>query len=144
MKYIFIDMDNTIAENTTCEDIEFHEGLYLNKRPIKVVIDAIRALYPNSLYIIFSKTAGGHDGRAEKGAWLEKYLPETHLAVFIEPEDSKSECIESFINSSMWDKKDCLVIDDKKSILQECLALGINVKYPQQIICDFESLTKNN
>jgi hypothetical protein len=41
VKVLFLDMDNTIAENSTCQDVEFSEGLYLNKRPIGFMIDAI-------------------------------------------------------------------------------------------------------
>lgn len=142
MKYLFLDMDNTIAENTTCDNINYYSGLYLNKRPIKVVIDAIRTLYPNATYIIISKTDGEDAGKLEKSQWLDKYLPEAEIAYFLSPQESKAEYIKEILTLYNIDANECLLIDDKKSILQECKKLNINVKYPQQIICDYEELKK--
>ena len=48
-------MDNTIAENITCKDIEFCDGMYINKRPIQIVIDALNTLYPKAKFIIISQ-----------------------------------------------------------------------------------------
>ena len=39
---VFVDMDNTIAENKTCQNVRYYKGLYEEKRPIKVVIKAIK------------------------------------------------------------------------------------------------------
>ena len=36
------------------------------------------------------------------------------------------------------DIKDVLLIDDNKKILQACDKKGIPVKYPQQVICDYQ------
>ena len=35
-----------------------------------------------------------------------------------------------------------LLVDDKKDTLSSVSSLGINVKYPQQIICDYEELKR--
>ena len=32
MKTIFVDLDNTLAANETCQNVEFTKGLYLNKK----------------------------------------------------------------------------------------------------------------
>jgi 5'(3')-deoxyribonucleotidase len=145
MEYLFLDMDNTIAENTTCDNVDYYPGLYLNKRPIQIVIDAIRHLYPDVTYIVLSKTDGGRDGKTEKIEWLKKYLPEVETAIFISPSESKDEYLKEIFTLYNIDPSKCLLIDDKKSILQQCKLLGINVKYPQQIICDYEeSLREQN
>lgn len=138
MKYVFIDMDNTIAENQTCENIEFYRGMYLNKRPIRIVIDAIKKLYPESKYIIISKTNGEWDGRLEKKIWLDEYFPEAGLVFLLTPKENKKDYIELYMVSQNAKACDCLLIDDKKEELQKVKKLGVNVKYPQQLICDYE------
>ena len=45
---VFVDMDNTIAENKTCQNVRYYKGLYEEKRPIKLVIKAIETLYMSS------------------------------------------------------------------------------------------------
>lgn len=138
MKYVFIDMDNTIAENNTCDDIRFYPGLYLNKRPIQIVIDAIETLYPDSYCIIISQTDGALEGVTEKNLWLNSHFPNTSERLFIPKNTSKRSIIEVYLNNI--NPCDILLIDDKKDILQDCKQLGINVKYPQQVICDYEEL----
>lgn len=140
IEYVFIDMDNTIAENTTCDNVDFYEGLYAKKRPIKIVLDGIRELYKDSEFVIITKTDGGSYGSMEKVLWLSKYFPEVKNIIIIRPEERKSKYIKDFIEKEGIDRSKCLLIDDKKSILQDCKKIGINVKYPQQVICDYEEL----
>lgn len=137
IEYVFIDMDNTIAENTTCDDIPFHRGLYLNKRPIQIVINAIKYLYPNQKYIIISQVTDP-SGVDEKHKWLDLFFSETFDRLIIPYTVSKDEVIKTYALYHNIKLKNILLIDDKKSILQNCKQLGINVKYPQQIICDYE------
>lgn len=139
IKYVFIDMDNTIAENSTCMNIEFYKGLYLNKRPIRIVIDALLSLYGDCSFIILSKTDGGEDGKKEKIKWLHKYFPYTDNIILIDICERKRDFIEGFLLANHVDSSECLLVDDKKSILQDCSVLGISVKYPQQLICDYEN-----
>lgn len=142
MKYLFIDMDNTIAENKTCDNIKFYPGLYMNKRPIQIVIDAIKILYPDSLYVIISQTDGGNEGEFEKHNWLDIHFPVTFDRLFIPKNTSKRYIIESYIADNSIKPEEVLLIDDKKDILQDCKQLNINVKYPQQIICDYELISR--
>lgn len=139
IKYIFIDMDNTIAENSTCMNIEFYKGLYFNKRPIRIVIDALLKLYGDCSFIILSKTDGGEEGKKEKIEWLHKYFPYTDNIILIDIYERKRDFIEGFLLANHVDSSECLLVDDKKSILQDCSVLGISVKYPQQLICDYEN-----
>ena len=138
IRCVFIDMDNTIAENTTCDNVDYHSGLYLSKRPIQIVIDGILTLYEGCTFIIISKTAGGSRGMLEKKAWLSEYFPYASETILISPTDTKRPFIENYIEARGLKPKECLLIDDKKEILQDCKKLLINVKYPQQIICDYE------
>ena len=80
--YVFVDMDNTIAENITCKDIEFYDGMYINKRPIQIVIDALNILYPNAKFIIISQVQGEAFGIKEKKEWLRKHFPNTFQSFF--------------------------------------------------------------
>lgn len=142
IKYVFIDMDNTIAENITCDDISFYPGLYINKRPIKIVIDAINKIYKDSFKVIISKTEGGEVGEIEKMNWLSKYFPDADLSIFVKSNETKRKYIEELMKYYEFNSNECLLIDDKKEILQDCKTLGIAVKYPQQLICDYEMLNK--
>ena len=67
MKTIFVDLDNTLAANETCENVDFTPGLYLNKKPIRIVIDAIQYLYEFDNLIIMSVYAGGWDKKKLSG-----------------------------------------------------------------------------
>ena len=143
MKTIFVDLDNTLAANETCQDVEFTKGLYLNKKPIRIVIDAIQYLYEFDNLIIMSVYAGGLEGRQEKIAWMKKYLPNCltkNPPFLIDYRDSrtKADFIKDYAKSYNIDLGDCLIIDDKKKILQECKKEGIQTLYPQQIICMYE------
>lgn len=140
INYIFVDMDNTIAENVTCEDVPYSSGLYLNKRPIQIVIDGIVSMYKDCRLIVLSKTAGGRRGALEKRAWLDIYFPYANEVYLISQEENKSDFIAKYAKKNNLDLESCMLIDDKKDILQDCSVLGINVKYPQQVICDYEEL----
>ena len=138
MRYIFIDMDNTIAENTTPDDIEFYENLYSSKRPVNIVIKAIKKLYKDDYWIILTNTQGDYVGIEEKLHWLSKYFPKYKEAHFLPINGSKVNFILNYCEENKIAIENCVIIDDKKHILQKCKAAGINTKYPLQIICDYE------
>ena len=95
MKTIFVDLDNTLAANETCQNVEFTKGLYLNKKPIQIVIDAICNLYKNDNIIIMSRYVGGENGKQEKIEWIKKYLPDKikqNSPFLIKAEESKTKC----------------------------------------------------
>ena len=143
MKTIFVDLDNTLAANETCENVDFTPGLYLNKKPIRIVIDAIQYLYEFDNLIIMSVYAGGWEGRQEKIEWMRKYLPNCltkNPPFLIDYRDfrTKADFIKDYAKNYNIDLGDCLIIDDKKKILQECKKEGIQTLYPQQVICMYE------
>lgn len=146
MKVIFIDMDNTIAENKTCDNVQFTPGLYLNKRPIQMVIDAITTLYPDVPKVILSRVQGGKQGKDEKLQWLSEHFPEEPVDfIFLnEGEDyyMKGVYADQWTDVHQIQNEEALVIDDSKQVLQYCKAYGFQTQYPQQVICDYEDYLK--
>lgn len=145
MKTIFIDLDNTLAANETCDNVDFTKGLYYNKKPIHIVIDAIEYLYKKENLIIISVYSGGWNGRQEKIEWIRKYLPncmKKNAPFLIDYQDTrtKADFIKNYAINNHINLEDCIIIDDKKRILQECKREGIQALYPQQVICMYEEL----
>lgn len=145
MDVLFLDMDNTICENTTPDNIEFYPGLYLNKRPIQIVINAIFQLYPNVPIVILSKAQGGEQGIAEKHQWLYDHFPVHQIVDYIfltdEPYYMKGVYLDKWLTIHNIPHNKALVVDDSKQVLQYCKAYGVHVAYPQQLICDYEQFT---
>lgn len=147
IKVVFVDMDNTIAENKTCQNVRFHKGLYLSKRPIRTVIKAIENVYMSIgiKVVIISKAVGGKRGREEKLKWIETYLnlPKNSLCIFLSDKEKstrKAKIIKEYCSKNRIKTSEALLIDDNKQTLQVCEREGIQVKYPQQVICDYEEL----
>ena len=144
---VFVDMDNTIAENRTCQNVRYYKGLYEEKRPIKIVIKAIEALYMSSgiPIVIISKAVGGRKGALEKLRWVEKNLRlrKGNECIFLtekEPSIKKARIIKEYCNNHKIKLSNALIIDDNKKTLQACEKIGIQTKYPQQVICDYEAI----
>ena len=147
---VFVDMDNTIAENKTCQNVRYYKGLYEEKRPIRVVIKAIEALYMSTgiPIVIISKAVGGRKGAEEKLRWVEKNLRlrEGSECIFLtekEPSIKKARIIKEYCNKHKIKLSNTLIIDDNKKTLQACEKIGIQAKYPQQVICDYEAMSYN-
>lgn len=124
MKTIFVDLDNTLAANETCQNVEFTKGLYLNKKPIQIVIDAICNLYKNDNIIIMSRYVGGEDGKQEKIECIKKYLPDKikqNSPFLIKAEESKTKCdyIIGYAFLNRLSPSDC-IIANAPSIAQVC------------------------
>lgn len=147
MKTIFVDLDNTLAANETCQNVEFTKGLYLNKKPIQIVIDAICNLYKDDNIIIMSRYVGDEDGKQEKMEWIKKYLPDKikqNSPFLIKAEESKTKCdyIIGYAFLNRLKPSDCIIIDDNKKTLQECDNHNIISLYPQQVICKYEEILR--
>lgn len=140
MKVLYVDMDNTIAENRTCQNVEFTPGLYSSKRPIQIVIDAINTLYGDVPKVIVTKVQGGEEGIKEKQQWLQQYTPfPIHDMIFVQGEYyTKGVLIDQYNSRRNIPNEETLLIDDSKQVLQYCAAYNIQTKYPQQLICDYE------
>lgn len=149
MNTIFVDLDNTLAANETCNNVEFSKGLYLNKKPIKIIIKAINNLYRNDNIIIISRYVGGEEGKQEKIEWMKKYLPKRFIInspFLIDASDNKTKA-DYIIGYAFLNKltpSQCYLIDDNKSVLQGCNKHNINTLYPQQVICMYEEVIDND
>ncbi|MBR0371420.1 MAG: hypothetical protein IJH63_11995 [Methanobrevibacter sp.] len=144
MRTVFVDLDNTLALNETCDDIPYTRGLYLNKKPIKEIINLVDYYYRDiANIIIISRYVGGEDGKQEKIDWMRKYLPKSFLInspYLITSDDikTKADYINEYSISNNMKLEDCTIIDDKKEILQQCKKIGIEALYPQQLIVRYE------
>lgn len=144
MRTVFVDLDNTLALNETCDDIPYTRGLYLNKKPIKEIINLVDYYYRDiANIIIISRYVGGEDGKQEKVDWMRKYLPKSFLInspYLITSDDikTKADYINEYAISNNMKLEDCTIIDDKKEILQQCKKIGIEALYPQQLIVRYE------
>lgn len=149
MKTVFVDLDNTLAANKTCENVKFFKGLYAGKKPIQIVINGIEYLYSQDSIIIISRYVGGWRGREEKIDWIKKYLPlcfRKASPFLISADDirTKAHFIKEYAALNNIPLKNCIIIDDNKTILQECKKVGIKTLYPQQIICMYENIGGRN
>jgi len=144
MRTVFVDLDNTLALNETCDDIPYTKGLYSNKKPIKEIINLVDYYYRDiANIIIISRYVGGEDGKQEKIDWMRKHLPKSFLInspYLITSDDikTKADYINEYAISNNMKLEDCTIIDDKKEILQQCKKIGIEALYPQQLIVRYE------
>lgn len=149
MRTVFVDLDNTLAANNTCDNVEYTKGLYLDKKPIKIVINAINYLYKDDNIIIISRYTGEDEGRQEKIEWMRKYLPDKMIInapFLIKSNDKvkKSSYIMGYAFMNNISPSDIIIIDDKKDILQDCKAHNITSLYPQQVIVEYEEALEND
>ena len=138
-------MDNTIAENKTCQDVEFSDGLYEKKRPINFVIDAIHyMLRKDGAKIVIATTVKGGDlGMQEKLYWLELIGFEYNDILFANQTVKKVDEMIRYCKDSDIEPKDCVLIDDNKSVLQDADSRGFKVMYPQQLLVDYYEWLEN-
>lgn len=137
---IFLDMDNTIAENKTCRDVDFNDGLYEHKRPIKFVMDAVNALLRplGKKVVLVTVCQGGDLGKQEKLLWLSKVGFEYDDILFIdETEKTKTNAMIKYCETNGYFVNKSVFIDDKKSMLQDAEINGFHVMYPQQLLVDY-------
>ena len=95
--------------------------------------------------VIISKAVGGRKGAIEKLRWVEKNLRlrKGNECIFLtekEPSIKKARIIKEYCNKHKIKLSNALIIDDNKKILQACEKIGIQTKYPQQVICDYEAI----
>ena len=140
-----------IAQNykDLCIETEYSKiYMYKYEKPLGIVgaRKELQRVFISSEFdnlIIMSVYAGGLEGRQEKIAWMNKYLPNCltkNPPFLIDYRDSrtKADFIKDYAKNYNIDLGDCLIIDDKKKILQECKKEGIQTLYPQQVICMYE------
>jgi 5'(3')-deoxyribonucleotidase len=149
MRTIFVDLDNTLAANNTCDNVEYTKRLYLDKKPIKIAINAINYLYRDDNIIIMSRYVGEDEGRQEKIEWMKKYLPDKMIinAPFLISSNDNLKKVDYILDYAFMNNvslSDIIIIDDKKDILQDCKAHNITSLYPQQVIVEYEEVLEND
>lgn len=79
---LFVDMDGTLAKFQTVDTLEklYEKGYFYNLPPNENVVEAIRNIINNhpekEVYILSAVLSDSKYAKAEKDAWLNKYLPE--------------------------------------------------------------------
>lgn len=150
MKYVFVDMDGTIAEwgypdGRISGDYKF--GDYLGKHPINDVIAEIYNTYSNSEkeneYIIMVISAVPNTrATMEKNIWLDNFFNVPYSnRIFISEDEDKIDIIEFYLKNIVGlDPKDnSILIDDKKDWLLRGKDIGMEVYHPTKIIASFQN-----
>ena len=142
MKYVLVDMDGTIAEFYDKRGIsipDFPTGFFINKRPINIMIDAIKELYKNDKIIIMSNSPS-EDADNEKADWLVKQgLYWDHIFVRYQFMD-KGQAISNFIKLNNINPTDVILIDDDLRNLRNCEKLGVVCIHPSHILAEYQAL----
>lgn len=147
MKYVFIDMDGTIAEwgypdGRISGDYQF--GDYFNKQPINDVIAEIYNLYSNSEeYIVYILSAVPNtEAIFEKNSWLDlNFIIPYENRIYIREDEDKIDIIK-FVLDKFYGLEvagNAILIDDKKEWLTKAVEAGIEVFHPTKIITSFQN-----
>lgn len=147
MKYVFIDMDGTIAEWGYPDGRisgEYKFGDYIGKQPINDVIAEIFNLFSNSEeYIVFVVSAVPNTKAImEKNAWLNQFFMVPYEnRIFIQQGEDKVEIIDFYLKQVMGvePKGNAILIDDKKEWLVEAEGYGMEVYHPTRIVGMFQT-----
>lgn len=147
MKYVFIDMDGTIAEwgypdGRISGDYQF--GDYFNKQPINDVIAEIYNLYSNSEeYIVYILSAVPNTKAIfEKNSWLDlNFIIPYENRIYIREDEDKVDIIKFVLDKFYGLEVDgnAILIDDKKEWLTKAAEAGIEVFHPTKIITSFQN-----
>lgn len=146
MKYVFIDMDGTIAEWGYPDGRisgEYQFGDYVNKQPINDVIAEIYNLYSNSEdYIVYVLSAVPNTKAIfEKNSWLDAYFVIPYQnRIFIRNDEDKIDIIKFVLDKfyGLAPEGNAILVDDKKELLLKATEIGIEAIHPTKIITSFQ------
>lgn len=146
MKYVFIDMDGTIAEWGYPDGRisgEYQFGDYVNKQPINDVIAEIYNLYSNSEdYIVYVLSAVPNTKAIfEKNSWLDAYFVIPYQnRIFIRNDEDKIDIIKFVLDKfyGLTPEGNAILVDDKKELLLKAAEVGIEAIHPTKIITSFQ------
>lgn len=146
MKYVFIDMDGTIAEWGYPDGRisgEYQFGDYVNKQPINDVIAEIYNLYSNSEdYIVYVLSAVPNTKAIfEKNSWLDAYFVIPYQnRIFIRNDEDKIDIIKFVLDKfyGLTPEGNAILVDDKKELLLKAAEIGIEAIHPTKIITSFQ------
>lgn len=149
MKIMFVDMDGTIADfydiNHKISISEFPDGFFINKKPLKCVIQVLQTVPPfKDCSPIILSLSPNEKTTLEKNEWLNKYYNvNVNMRVFLQfPNSDKAEYIYNFLkNNPSISPNDVYIIDDDHNTLRRCEKLGIHCIHPSHLVTLFEDTT---
>ena len=125
-KYVFFDLDGTLAEyryndhisgnnnwgGQTFEELLFGD-VFLKARPLKTMMELVKKLDPSKVYILGAITTN-HEIN-EKITWLSKYYPtiKPENIIFVSSSTLKLIALEEYTKKLGITKKDIVFVDDK-------------------------------
>lgn len=146
MKYLLLDIDGTInefydpVEGKIMMD-EFPKGFFLNKRPLKSIINVIKKDYKNYTIIAFS-VSPNEQADSEKIAWLNNNGFENCLHIFLRYSNSdKGQALMIFMQRNNIEPKQVTIIDDDYKVLRSCEKLNVTCIHPSHLLAEYESNT---
>ena len=145
MKFLMIDMDGTIAEYYDASGqivmTEFPEGFFLNKRPLKSIINVIQTKYADYTKIIFSISPTDQSDK-EKLQWLENQGLSDWLHIFMRyPNNDKGQVLMNFMKANQITPDQIYIVDDDLRVLRSCEKLGVHCIHPSHMLAEYESTT---
>ena len=145
-KIVFIDMDGTICEFYDNKDrihmTEFPDGFFLNKVPLKSMINGINTFFNSDYTRIILTACPNEEAKKEKNIWLDKNFNIDNRIILLYPNTDKSQAIFNFIKLNKIDPSNIYIIDDDLRILNSCEKLGIHCIHPSHILAMYEALQK--
>ena len=142
MKYVFIDMDGTIAEWGYPDGRisgEYKFGDYFGKQPINDVIAEIYNRFndPKEYSVLVISAVPNTKAIIEKNAWLNNFfvIPYENR-IFIQKNEDKVDIIDFYLRQviGIEPKGNAILIDDKKEWLTKAEEYGIEIYHPTKII----------
>ena len=142
MKYVFIDMDGTIAEWGYPDGRisgEYKFGDYIGKQPINDVIAEIynRFSDPKEYVVFIISAVPNTKAIIEKNAWLNNFFVVPYEnRIFIQKNEDKVDIIDFYLRQviGVEPKGNAILIDDKKEWLTKAEEYGIEIYHPTKII----------
>lgn len=144
MKYVFVDMDGTIAEWGYPDGRisgDFQDGDFLRKKPVDIIIEEIIHKWGNSDFcIIVCSAVPCTKATFEKNIWLDaNFNVPYENRFFISKEEDKIDIIKYYIEKikGLSFRQNAVIVDDRKDILQKAESYGVEFYHPTRLITDY-------
>ena len=144
-KYVFVDLDGTVAEYQNLPvdeygDIDFvGYGVFKNSKPVMEVINKVQKLHDEGKQIYIVSASPNSIASEEKLEWVKKYLPfimESRI-FFVGNKNYKYVFLKQLIKKMKFNTRDCTVIDDDHNVLLSYQTLFINTVHPSKFLSNF-------